>query len=494
MLAAFLIPLVVRSIPEVLSGPFPLGLDTLNLIPKIQSGWVFSLSPLGFLNNISMFYVFAGLLYALTHNIVFVLKFLGPVLSAVICGLMFLYARKGLNWSNRKSLLVSILTATYFVALRDSWDLYRQSMGLIFLMAALISLKSFSSPRKYYIAGSFMVLTVLSHELTTVVLLFIILVEVARSLIKKSPRDSIYLLVSVAAAFALFLFQILSSGVGANYIPNSVASGPSVALALLMAGLLFYSYVVILPLVLVGLEGFKVSAMHYWALLCVGIVLIEVVDPNFPLFFWNRWVYLLVYPLLFFAAQGFGRIWKFWYGHKVKVRRLVPKVFAISYLVLLLTLSGFYLAASPENQISFFSTNNQYLTFIPSSMLQNTLSISDNPSLVKCFEWINNTTAENSSVVIHYALEDLALIYVNSRLVIPVYQKTSMLSYIQNETTIVDGMIAAALTSLNATHSAVFTVWWVSGKGWYGIPSLPAEFSEVFHSGNMAVYLYNPGI
>jgi hypothetical protein len=495
LLAAFLVPLFVRSIPEVLSWPYPLGLDTLNVIPPIQSGWAFFSGPVGFLHITSMFYLFAILLYGLTHNVVFVLKFFGPVLLAVLCGMMFLYARKGLDWSNRKSLLVSILVATYFVALRDSWDLYRQTLGLIFLMAVLISLKSFSSPRKYYIAGAFMVLTVLSHELASVILFFVILIEAAQFLIKKSTKNAIYLIGSAAAAGALFLFQRVTLTTGAYSIPSSsVASGPSVALALLMAGLLVYCYVIILPLVFVGLVGFKVSAMHYWALLCLGIVLLEMVNPNLPLYFWNRWVILLVYPLLFFAAQGFDNIWKFWSSHKGKIRRLVPKVFAITYLVLLLTLSGFYLAASPENQIFFFSKDNPYLTFIPSSMLQNTLPIADNPALVKCFEWVNNNTAEDSAVVMHYALYDLAVIYVNNRLVIPVYQGSSMLAYIQNETTLVDGMVAAARVALNNGHGAAYTVWWVSGKGWYGIPSLPAEFREVFQSGNMAVYLYDPSV
>jgi hypothetical protein len=339
-----------------------------------------------------------------------------------------------------------------------------------------------------------MVLTVLSHELASVILFFVILIEAAQFLIKKSPRDSVYLIGSAAAAGALFTFQRVTLTTGAYSVPSSsVASGPSVSLALFMAGLLVYCYVIILPLVFVGLVGFRVSAMHYWALLCLGIVLLEMVNPNLLLYFWNRWVYLLVYPLLFFAAQGFERVWKFWSGHKSKIRRLVPKIFAISYLVLLLSLSGFYLAASPENQISFFSKDNPYLAFIPSSMLQNTLPISDNPALVKCFQWINNNTSEDSAVVIHYALYDLATIYISNRAVISVTQG-SMWTYLQNETSLVDGMVAAARVTLNNGPGAVYTVWWVSGKGWYGIPTLPSDFKEVYRSGEMAAYLFDPTV
>ena len=232
VLAAFLIPLAIRSVSEVLSWFYPLGLDTLNLVPQIQSGAVFSWGFVGFLHTTGMFTFFATLLYNLTGNLVFTLKFFGPVLLAVLCGMLFIYARKALQWGNWKSLLVSVLVATYFVALRDSWDLYRQTLGLIFLVAALISLASLRSPSKYYVAGVFMVLTVLSHELASVILFVIILVEASRLLVKKSGRESAYLLGSAVLAGGVFLFQRVSlstSSFGAFSVPaNYVASGPSV--------------------------------------------------------------------------------------------------------------------------------------------------------------------------------------------------------------------------------------------------------------------------
>ena len=493
LLAAFLIPLFVRLIPEVLSWPYPIGLDTLNVIPQIQSGWVFSLGVVGFLQTTGMFFLFAGVLYSLTHDAVFVIKFFGPVLLAVLSCMMFFYARKGLSWGNSKSLLVSILAATYFVSLRNSWDLYRQTLGLIFLMAALISLKSFRFPQKYYIASFFMVLTVLSHELAAIILFFIILFETARQFLKKSFKEVAYSMGSLILSGALFLFQRFSLYMANLGIPIiSIASGPSFSLALFMTGLLIYCYILILPLVLVGLVGFKFSAMHIWALLCLAIVLLEMLNPNLPFNFWNRWVYLLVYPILFFAAHGIDNIWKFWSSHRNTLRRSVPKVFAIIYLVLILTLSGYYLTVVPETQISFFSKDNAYLQFIPSSMLQNTLSINDNPSLVKCFEWINNATSINSVVVIHYSLFRLANLYGGSRLIVPVYQNPLMWEHLQNESALSKDIVDAAKLLIRNDHSSVYTVWWVRGKGWYGISSLPSDFKEVYRADEMVVYLFNP--
>ncbi len=495
VLASFVIPLIVRSIPEILSWPYPLGLDTLNVMPQIQHAYVFSLGPVGFLQNTTLFYLLATLLYELFHNVVTVIKILGPLLLAALSFTMYLYARKGLCWNSRKSLLVSILVATYFVSLRDSWDLYRQTLGLVFLMAALVSLKSFKSPRRYYAASFFMVLTVFSHELASVILFFVVVLEAARFLMKRLRRDSVYLLASAALPAALFLFQRYSPQQGTLVVPSSiVASGPSFNLAVYMGGLLIYCYAIILPLVFLGIKGLRDRVLKYWILLCVGIVLVEMLFPNAPLYFWNRWVYLLVYPLLFFAVQGLERLWRFAPNVKGKVKRLLPKVFAIAYCFLLLVLSGYYLTTSPENAFPYFSQYNPYLAEIPSSMLQNTVSINDNPSLVACFEWLNNNTAESSVIVSHYALSDLAAIYIPSHLIVPVLQGPSMWANLQNGTTLADQMLSTANEYSAGGHIKVYTVWWISGEGWYGIRSLPSDFKEVYHSGKMAAYLYNPGV
>ena len=207
VIAAFFIPLIIRSIPELLSWPYPLGLDTLSFMPLIQHGYVFSLGPVGFLQYTNLFFLVSTLLYGLIPNVIVVLKILGPVLLAVLSLTMYLYARKGLCWNNRKALFVSILVAIYFVSLRDSWDLYRQMLGLAFLMATLISFKSINSPQKYYAASFFMAFTVISHEFESVILFVIVAIEAVRFLKKRLKKDSVYMLASAALPAALSYFK-----------------------------------------------------------------------------------------------------------------------------------------------------------------------------------------------------------------------------------------------------------------------------------------------
>lgn len=140
LLAAFFIPLAIRSIPEIISWPYPLGLDTLRYIPVIESGRALSDLASFFYNQ--LFYSLGTLTYWITGDAVFVIKVLGPVLMGCVALMMYLYARRGLGWGNFKSFLVSLLVGIYFVSLRNSWDLYAQSLGLLFLFATLIILKS----------------------------------------------------------------------------------------------------------------------------------------------------------------------------------------------------------------------------------------------------------------------------------------------------------------------------------------------------------------
>jgi len=40
-------------------------------------------------------------------------------------------------------------------------------------------------------------------------------------------------------------------------------------------------------------------------------------------------------------------------------------------------------------------------------------------------------------------------------------------------------------------HTQIYLIWWIRGQGWYGQPTLPMPFEEVYHSGKIAIYSYN---
>lgn len=490
--AAFFVPLSIRSIPEILSWPYLLGLDTLTVVNIIQSGHVVS-NPLNIFRN-QLFYSVATIANPLVGNSLILLKILGPILMGSVALMMYLFSKHGLGWSGFKSFLVALLVGTYFVTLRNSWDLYSQSFALIFLLATLISFKSFDSRWRYPVVLFFTILTVLSHELVSVLLLFILFLESLRFLIKKSQADFVYSLVIVVLGVAILLWRHYIPSLGEVFLPSTGSAGvvASFARTQHMFGLILYCFGLLLPFVILGLKSFRDRMLGSWALLCISFIIISMILPDNPFYYWNRWVYLLVYPLLFFAVAGLDALWQFGSKLTSAIKPWLPKIVAVSYVAMLLVLSGFYVAASPDRQLSFFAADNPYLTYIPSSMLQNTLPIKENPSFIACSNWINDNAPKNSIIVEHYALYDLTTIYVHNLKVVNVHAPSSIWVAIQNETSLVDGMISTSELALANGNSTVYTIWWIKGEGWYKIPSLPPCFEEVYQIDNLAVYSFEP--
>ena len=213
-LLAFAVPLLVRVVPEVLMGPNIVGFDTMaSYVPTVllwQNGhtdfWgLVATAPL--LYSILIFLVSAG------GGLITVLKVLPPILEGFMGLSVFGYAKHGLGWSSKKSIVTALIASVYFVSLRISWDTLREELALILLFAVLILLtadKLFSHPWKRYLLLSVaMSLVVLSEQLVAVLMLGIILLTLIYNYVKKNRLGITRLL--AASVPALFCFLLGSS-------------------------------------------------------------------------------------------------------------------------------------------------------------------------------------------------------------------------------------------------------------------------------------------
>jgi hypothetical protein len=120
---AFLIPFLIRCIPEIVMGGYLVGFDVIAHYVPTTVLWLQGDVTLG------SFFGTAPLLYTLTTGLTFfsgsvfvALKVLPPLLLGFLGLSVYTYARLGVSWSQKKSLFVALLSALYFVALRISWD------------------------------------------------------------------------------------------------------------------------------------------------------------------------------------------------------------------------------------------------------------------------------------------------------------------------------------------------------------------------------------
>jgi hypothetical protein len=149
------------------------------------------------------------------------------------------------------------------------------------------------------------------------------------------------------------------------------------------------------------------------------------------------------------------------------------------YLVTITSVLGLgFMALSAVTPFPYFSgTVNTHLNQIPSSMLQNTVAIYDCPDVQKAVNWVHDNINESDALLAHRAFYGWALPSINEKQVI-------LYEY--------DNPGDAAASNATVGYSHLYLIWWADSKGWYNLSVVPPVFTKVYHSGDIAVYLYTP--
>lgn len=479
-LLAFAIPLIVRAIPEILMGQYLVGFDTLGYYIPNSLDWLRTgVSFWALMSSAPLIYIILMGITSLGAPIVIVLKILGPLLLGLLGFVTFHYAKKALSWSSKKSLLVAILSTLYFVALRISWDMFRSELALIFLFITLILLqKNGHTLRNGLLLSIAMALVVLSHQLIAIIMFAIIIATIVSFFIKKKKTELRRIIVcSVPAVFLLlliiyinyFVFSSPIMGYSVNYSGGfeGLATITHINLILDTLGFLAFCYLPLVPLLIFGFKKLKNNIqLNAWIIWLFIPLIIVLVSPNS--FFIGgilpyRWILLLTYPLSFFAVEGLFSIKCNWY-------KIVYKL-VVGFIIALLSVS--FLVLPNSGALDYFGS---YPTYVPKSMLQNTLQLSDCKDTANALLWAQDNIPGNGYLLVHEAFYGwAALSFDNSRL-IPYFF----------------GNLTAVTNTLEENNftTPLYLIWWVNGSGWYGQPSVPTPFKELYHSGNMGIYQY----
>jgi hypothetical protein len=467
---AFFVPFAVRLLPELFMGGFVTGFDTIGYYVPVMINW--GNGGVGLLKAVSYAPLFYSLLNALLTTgvpITIALKTLPPTLHGFLGSATYFYAKKGLHWASAKSVFVSCLATLYFVSLRISWDMLRSELSLIFLFAFLTFLRGNWKEKPWKCYALFLpttIFVVLSHQLTSVIMFAIVSVTALQSLVNKeytAARDLVLSALPSAAIFCLVAYAGFAvspeSSLATSASWLSLFGFPSYASTLADAlGFLLYCYLPLSLFALFGVKALKNSELRVWLSWCLIGVLLGTIGwyGLIPLSY--RWTLLMVFPLAFFAAEGFGRL-RF---HRLRIALSGPLVVLSLGFVLLPTSMGFpYFRLFPN--------------YIPSSVLQNTVALSDCSDVVKALTWANGRLGSDGVLLAHDAFYGWSLLYLNRNRIV-------CYGYENPQTT-------AAEMFANGYHR-LFLVWWVAGEGWHGTPSLSSCFVEIFRSGEIAVYEY----
>ena len=482
-LLAFLLPLAVRAIPEILIGPYIVGFDTMGFYVPNTLAWLHSGVDLwSYLAVAPLFYTILMSIVATGIPLIIALKIIPPLLLGFLGLSIYYYARKGLGWSSIKSLAPALLGTIYFVALRVSWDMLRNELGLIFLFVVLILLTQIKkgSWKRYILLSLAMMAVVLSHQLAGVIMLGIVTFTIIYGLFRKDFRKSINLAVAVlpATIFFLVIYFIAVAPVGfqdytastESPLANWLGFSSYPAMLLNEAGFFLYCFLPLLPLAILSFRRLGDFRLRCWLLLSLILLLIPFafVSPY-------RWLLILIYPLAFFVADSIVRLKAIkWKRFKLTAHRI-----AIIYLVASTSILSFgYIFMPPEQPFVYF--NPQYINYyyyqIPTSMQQNTISIADFQGTTNALQWFRGNESSSALLLTHTVFYSWALLTLNTERV--------------RNYGFSDPAEAAALAT-QEEYTQIFLVWWINGEGWYAQSTLPSVFQEVYRSERIAIYYYD---
>jgi hypothetical protein len=475
-LLAFLIPLVIRVIPEILMGPYVVGFDTLGSYVPTTLLWLQNgVSFWPFLAEAPFLYILLLGPTSIGVQIVASLKVMSPLLLGFLGITIYFYANKTLSWSPKKSLLVVLFATLYFVALRISWDMLRSELGLIFLFASLILLKKDGHPlRNGVLLSLAMFSVVFAHPLVAVIMFAIILATIARFYIDKEivnlrrlifcsvPAVALFLLILYANYTASSQFSVVSGFLGQTSEGFKTLFGFASYTDMIVNtfGFLVFCYLPLLPLVILGVKRFgRNLQLNAW-FLCVFIALVFAIANVFVAVLPYRWVLLLTYPLAFYAAEGFAGL------------RL--NKYKVGVGLMLAMLSAGFIFLPNSTAFPYFVL---FPLYVPTSMLQNTVSLDDCQATVNVLQWVKTNMNNDTRLLVHRTFYGWAFLSLNSDQIV-------LYRYDDPET------MAQKLVASDSSYQ-LWLIWWVNGSGWYDQPTVSSAFGSVLHeNGRIAIFEY----
>jgi len=304
----FTVAFLIRILPELLSWPWLIGWDTPEYVANLKD---FVVRPT--ILDKSVWYGGSRLLPPLLNVFLYPLTFLidpwyiYKIIPPVIYGIetMAFYYLTGSLQLSREARYLSTLTFVFYpVSLRISWDLHRNSLGLIFLIGLLAEIIRDRNPWKILIlsAGAF-----LSNEFTFVLAFLLLGVSLLEDLIAK-PRSKEMIPKLLALLLGLLVLLVLLTTYRLSdviYLSSRIDLLRTIQAKLVPTVLFFLPLLILLP---IGLREMKDKYLLLFLIFTAFFAFSDILVPGLKLPVWNRWMYHLVMPLSIYASVGVMKV------------------------------------------------------------------------------------------------------------------------------------------------------------------------------------------
>ncbi len=476
-LAAFLLPLGIRGIPEIIVGPYPIGWDTIAFYVPNTLDW--AAGKAGFaqiLGTAPLMYMISVPVYWVSRvNPVWIFKIMGPILYGSMTWALFRFLKIGLKWPEKQALGGTLLTSLYFVTLRISWDLYRNMLGLTFILLSLPLIEDMKGPRKQALLSALIVLAIAADQLTGVIALVLVgaraLIGLTRNQWREFARNMKVALPGIVLFLAIAYAGLIVPGIG---FVRQQASVPNLASASVSLGFLGYAYVALVPLILIGLRRVRNVELRTWSLFCIGIVGTAILPFTGPVVESYRWSLLLNIPLCIFAAAGLYKLIESVHpriGWSRNFHRLIVPAFS----AVLMISATLYIALPAQQAMVYYTA---YPGLLPTSMVQDTIPMSDLGNLRSLLDSAAARINPATVLITHQAIYGWARAYLPAL-------NSQLINYRYNDP------LTGVEIARSAGYSSILMIWWIDGSGWHNQPNVPTGFRILLQNGDLALYTYN---
>jgi hypothetical protein len=405
LLILILIAVVIRSIPELLAYPYPLGYDVINYyVPVITNfGLHWNVVSNQFPLYVSTLHFLHTVLNLDSQTIV---VFAAIGLFAAFSTSVYAISRKVLQLSNHYSLFLSIFVILQISVLRTSWDLHKDILALtsMFFALSFIGAKRNISIKSFVIVLILCTLSVLTDRMIGLLLTVSLIIY---ALIRRNRKNLVLALVTSVLAIFVFLQGITEIQRSVHLLIDGTNSSNPTYAPLNLLILFVVLNIIIIPIGIIGFKNTRQIVLKIPLLLSLVGSLLWIAFPYSSNTLPDRWTF--IFSILLSVFAGYGII-------VISERRAMPKIVLNTILIPFFIL-GMLFALSPNDPaFTTFSPFHEYIgQFTAMTMQYNSVSIPQSKSIINALEWINHNTPIDSNVVIDKNWRGWAELQLNHR-------------------------------------------------------------------------------
>jgi hypothetical protein len=398
ILFIFSIASLVRTVPELIAYPYPLGYDVINyyipVVTNFDKYWPIISGQFPF--YVSMLHVINNSIGSSSLSPHFVVTTFAILTYGIFAISVFFIGRKILKININHSMYLTFFVIFQLTVLRTTWDLHRDlfSLSTMLLLFSIIYERKDTNNNRIVIIASLILAAITAISDRMVGLLCVLSLTIYAITDRK---NRLTILCSLVCTF-FFLFSLIQGydSLYNNTIELLKSSQTIVPTSYNPTNLLILFLVyngIVTPL---GIIGFKLckNKLLKIPLLITGIgALSWIFFQELELLVADRWIILFGIFLSIFAGYGIIQL-------SAKKTTNVTKIMGRSFLYIIVAMGMIYAVMPYDESFVLYGIAGKYIQgFAPFSMQFNALDIYDNDNLIDLVSWINKNTDPHSLII-----------------------------------------------------------------------------------------------